>query len=210
MQYDLGPVEVKKRNHVPHWVTPRSIYFVTWHLADALPAEFREALRREIDYGLELIRTARGTLTIANRMRLERERRRKIERCLDGGSGACSLRDPHCAAIVTESLKYFNAVRYDLLAWSVMPNHAHVVFTCRDGFSLPELVKSWKNYSSREVNRLLGRGGTLWQEDYFDRSIRNPRQLQRTLEYVVNNPSSAGLIEWPFVANYPEAINRHF
>ena len=90
-----------------------------------------------------------------------------------------------------------------------MPNRAHVVFTCRDGFSFPELVKSWKNYSSREVNRLLGRGGTLWQEDYFDRSIRNPRQLQRTLEYVVNNPSSAGLIDWPFVASHPEAINRH-
>ena len=30
-----------------------------------------------------------------------------------------------------------------------------------------------------------------------------------SVQYVVNNPSSAGLIDWPFVASYPEAINRH-
>jgi REP element-mobilizing transposase RayT len=63
-------------------------------------------------------------------------------------------------------------------------------------------VKSWKSFSSRQANARLGRTGTFWEPDYFDRYMRNEDHLMRTIEYVENNPVKAGLVDratdWPW------------
>jgi putative DNA methylase len=49
------------------------------------------------------------------------------------------------------------------------------------------------------ANRVLGRTGSFWQREYFDRLIRDENELERAVEYVVNNPAHAGLKDWTWV-----------
>lgn len=62
---------------------------------------------------------------------------------------------------------------------------------------LGELVKSWKIYSTRKINEMLGRKGGLWALDYHDRYIRDADHLANARNYIRNNPVKAGLCNKP-------------
>jgi REP element-mobilizing transposase RayT len=64
------------------------------------------------------------------------------------------------------------------------------------------VVQRWKGTTAVEINRLLGRTGTLWAPDYYDRYIRDMNHLHDSIAYIHRNPVKAGLCEkaedWPF------------
>ncbi|HUP62894.1 MAG TPA: transposase [Thermoanaerobaculia bacterium] len=132
--------------------------------------------------------------------------RPQADEALDESRGACFMRDPRVAKIVASSITHFDGERYALLAWCVMPNHAHVVFSLAREHWIDDVVQTWKGYSAKEANKLMERTGTFWMEDYFDRSIRDSRELHATIEYVLNNPLKAGLRDWAFVKLYAERV----
>ena len=80
-----------------------------------------------------------------------------------------------------------------------MPNHVHVVIRTKSDETLDGICGSWKSYTAHEANRILGREGRFWEREYFDRLIRDERDLEDTVSYVLNNPSKAGLTDWPWV-----------
>jgi REP element-mobilizing transposase RayT len=203
-QFDLGAVEIRHRNRLPHWHSTTAVYFVTWNLKDAIPDKARIALQREYDYEIRRLTATRGNVSAADRARIQLVIRRRVELLLDRNHGECILGNGDCARIVADSLQHFDGDRYVLFSWSVMPNHVHVVFSCREGFTVDGIIGAWKGYTSKEINRVLNREGMVWQENYYDRCVRDERQFRRTLAYVVNNPSKAGMSEWPFVRDYPE------
>jgi type I restriction enzyme R subunit/putative DNA methylase len=117
----------------------------------------------------------------------------------------------------------FDAERYRLLAFVVMPNHCHVLIECIDACPLWKIVNSWKSYTARWINKYVvgreglgteestgragarrsrGRSQRLWQRDYWDRYIRNERHLRSAKAYIENNPVAAGLAknpgDWPW------------
>ena len=108
------------------------------------------------------------------------------------------MHDARIAEVVANAITHFDGSRYRLHAWCVMPNHVHVVLSAND--RLDSIVHSWKSFTANEANRLLNRDGKFWQDDYFDRMIRTPQELERTIAYVVGNPMKAGLVDWPFVS----------
>jgi hypothetical protein len=61
-------------------------------------------------------------------------------------------------------------------------------------------MHSWKSFSAKVANKLLGREGEFWQDDYYDRLIRDSKDLARTVQHVRDNPLKAGLVDWPWVA----------
>jgi len=189
---------VRSRRYLPHWETNHAIYFVTFRLADSLPRKLVAQLGKE----REAIRMASraGTATPADVARLQRLRAilQKAERCLDGGLGACHLREVRVARIVSQALCRFDGDRYRLIAWSVMPNHVHVVFSPIRGHKLEAILHSWKSYTANAANRILARTGHFWQREYFDHLVRNEPSLQKIVRYVLENPSRAGLRDWPW------------
>lgn len=48
---------------------------------------------------------------------------------------------------------------------------------------------------SRIVNRELGRKGELWQQESFDRIIRDEEHLYNAIQYIGDNPLNVGLPE---------------
>jgi putative DNA methylase len=167
------------RGYLPHWEAGETSQSITFRLHDSLPRTLREHWRAEL----------------ANLGEAEQqlERRKRIEAALDAGHGACFLQQPEIAALVENALLHFDEERYRLHAWVVMPNHVHVLVTPSHGNSLSSLVHAWKSFTAKAANRLLGREGAFWFEEYFDRAIRDDRHFVRAVEYIENNPVQAGL-----------------
>src|SRR3954464_4588917 len=166
------------RGYLPHFDSPETVQFVTFRLADSLPAHVTEALRYR-DHALP---------------RLDSE--------LDIGLGACWLRRPDIASVVENALMHFDGARFRLLGWCIMPNHVHVVIEIVDEHSLTKIVGSWKSFTAKRANSQIGRSGPFWHADYFDRFMRDEGHLARTVDYVENNPVKAGLVaeafDWPW------------
>ncbi len=158
------------RGYLPHFDSAETIQFVTFRLADSLPRAVVEALAKLPDNLAE------------------------TDSRLDTGYGACWLKEPAVAGLVQEALVHFDGQRYRLLAWCIMPNHVHVVIEPMAGHSLGGIVHSWKSFTAKEANGLLGRDGPFWHKDYFDRYIRDEGHLARTIEYIEDNPLKAGLV----------------
>jgi valyl-tRNA synthetase len=85
---------------------------------------------------------------------------------------------------------------------TVMPDHVHLIITPLerpDGrwWSLDELLHSIKSFSAHEMQRRRGASGPLWQDEYFDRLLRDGEEYDQKREYMLNNPVKAGLVERP-------------
>jgi hypothetical protein len=48
--------------------------------------------------------------------------------------------------------------------------------------------------SAHRVNKLLKRSGPLWEEEFFDRVLRQG-DWPKTVDYICRNPVVAGLVE---------------
>jgi len=56
------------------------------------------------------------------------------------------------------------------------------------GNELSEIVHAWKSYTAHEINKLLGRSGSVWQLEPFDHIVRDMAALGRFRQYIRNNP----------------------
>ena len=84
-----------------------------------------------------------------------------------------------------------------------MPNHVHAVIHLIGSWTLERVMHTHKSYTGLAINRTLGRSGTLWQEESFDRYIRDERHFRRSIRYILENPVKARLTNsldgWPWV-----------
>ena len=55
---------------------------------------------------------------------------------------------------------------------------------------IPMVVRYFKMNSAKRINQLRGTPGTrVWQRDYYERVIRNERQLYALRRYIRDNPA---------------------
>ena len=138
-------------------------------------------------------------LSASERKQIQRLSAPAIEEYLDKGEGACHLRNPAVADETASALRHFDEQRYRLFAWCVMPNHVHVVARLFPSHALAAVVHSWKSFSAKTANRLLGLRGAFWQREYYDHLIRNESDFEHSLDYVAENPAKARLKDWKWV-----------
>ena len=173
--------------NLPHWRQEHVTYFVTFRLADSIPAATLELWKRERDDWL-----ARNPQPHSPSQKREYEQQfvNRFHKWLDAGNGECVLGSPDVRQVVTQALVHFQNSRYLLREWVVMPNHVHVIVTPLPGHELSEILHSWKSFTAKKINKLLGKTGTLWQKESFDHIVRGPDQLERIERYIHNNPQS--------------------
>ncbi|HZK80212.1 MAG TPA: transposase [Humisphaera sp.] len=173
------------RDNLPHVRQENVVYFVTFRLADSLPAERVAELRNQREQWLRLNPLPHTRVQ-------EREYRRiwtvRIENLLDAGYGACVLRDPACREILEASIRHDDGVAYRLGEFVIMPNHVHALLQMLPGRELGESVKAWKSVSARRIGKRLGRLGSYWMDEYFDHSVRHDASLARFVSYIRENP----------------------
>ncbi|SPF39769.1 conserved hypothetical protein [Candidatus Sulfopaludibacter sp. SbA4] len=168
--------------NLPHWHPENAAIFLTWRLHGTW-AKFVKATQA----GMPVPRDFAD-----------------FDRTMDfATSGPKWLGEPAIAQCVVDAFRFGerHLKLYTLVAFCVMPNHVHIVV--EPLAPLPKITKSIKGFTARTANQILGRTGErFWQDDSYDRWIRNADQRGSIVEYIENNPVSAGLIEaaeqWPW------------
>lgn len=167
------PTAWRSRGYLPHCDTPDLIQHVIFRLADSLPVPVPADIAK----------------------RSPQERVHAVGAALDRGFGRRDLKEPAIADLVQQALLRFDAERYRLIAWVVMPNHVHALLQVEAGHSLDRITHSWKSDTAKQANRSFGGTGAFWAPEYFDRFMRNDEHLVRTATYIEANPVKAGLCE---------------
>ncbi len=117
----------------------------------------------------------------------------KVERWLDAGHGACYFGEVRFAEILRDAILFFHEQRYLVSCFTIMPNHCHLVIRPFPNHTLERILQVCKGYAASQVNRMLGAKGTLWQEESYDRIVRDDEHLYNVVQYIGRNPSSAGI-----------------
>ena len=122
-----------------------------------------------------------------------------MDRILDNArTGPLYLRQPEIAGMVVEAIHYRAQFlgHYDLHCYAVMGNHVHLLITPR--VQVPKLMQSLKRFTAREGNRILGlTGRPFWQDESYDRLVRNETEYRRIARYIEMNPVNAGIAATP-------------
>jgi putative transposase len=120
----------------------------------------------------------------------------------------------YLAQLVHDKIVSFHEKRYNLICSSVMPNHVHILFehyllepskTNLKGkdknYPVGETMRYIKGATAKEANSILGKTGSFWQKESYDHYIRNDREMDNVINYIIRNPVKAGLIDdwtkWP-------------
>lgn len=204
------------RRHLPHWQPQNALFFVTYRLKNSLPYEVIESLRE----GRESKKIA-----LHNLPEPERESQNALDEkryfedwdeYLDKANfGPHWLSQPEIADIVKEALHYRDRRVFELHAYCIMSNHVHVIFEplgksdwqsdlLRSEYhsDLHKIMQSLKRHTARQANLVLGREGTFWQDESYDRVIRDNDEYIRILNYILENPVRVGLVghwdDWPW------------
>jgi type I restriction enzyme R subunit len=186
---------------LPHWAQAGTLCFITWRTADSLPnavvARLAAERRQLLDaFGLNSNgnwRRELGALPPADRGRLRSSLFAAWDGQLDRGAGACVLAQPELSLIVAEGLLHFDGQRYELTDFVVMPNHVHLLVAFYGEDALLSQCRSWKRFTSGQINAALGRRGEFWQVEQFDHLVRGEEEFAGYRAYIADNPRRARL-----------------
>lgn len=196
----MSTIEPSDKRQMPIWHCRgkfphreyKPLQFITYRLYDSVPQKVIEAWKEELKV---------TEMTMSNDPKVEILRKR-IDKYEDAGYGQCFLQDPRIASMIQENLFHFNGVRYNVLNWCIMPNHVHVLIEVKEGWTLSTIMHGWRSYTAHQANKILGRTGDFWMDEYFDRYIRDEKHLETVINYIDNNPVKAGLVDeaykWPW------------
>ncbi len=186
-----------KRN-LPHLFAPSSRYFITFRLANSLPKNVVENLKNEYD---EIKSNIIKADTIA-KINAQRQYFEKFDQILDVFSeGDRWLSRPAIADGVAQTIHFLDGQSYDLICFTIMPNHVHMLFDHSfdySGKSVADVLQSLKKYTARISNKTLDRSGNqFWQHESYDHIVKDDRETENVIRYILYNPVKAGLCnEW--------------
>ena len=82
-----------------------------------------------------------------------------------------------------------------------MPNHLHGIIQIKDDFheskggelifenhNLSEIIRGFKIYTSRRINARRKEKSPIWHRSFYDRVIRNEKELDNIRKYIQENP----------------------
>jgi putative transposase len=184
------------RRRLPHYQPSDATFFITTRLAGSLPVHVIAVLREEQAFVHKKLKETKS-LEVRQRLMNEHERRyfgRFDEYVNHASTGPKWLAIEEVAEVVAEAAHFRDGKVYELLSYTIMPNHIHLVFTVRrNDISLYRILQSLKRHSAREGNKILNRTGAFWHHESYDHVVRDGAELERIFQYVLLNPVKAGL-----------------
>lgn len=178
---------------MPHIQIAGATYFITFRLANSLPPEALEKLAAERQH---IHRLPESQKESAHRAWFA-----KYDDYLDRALyGNLYLKNEQVADLVSDAIRFRDGKAYDLISYCIMPNHAHLVCTpleklAETYYGLTEILHSLKRHTAREANKILQRSGSFWQDESYDHLIREDKELERIVKYVLYNPVKANLVK---------------
>ena len=118
---------------------------------------------------------------------------------------------PEERGLVLDSLKYWEGHKWKVLAAVIMSDHVHVLVRCLPHpaggmYDLAEIMHSVKSFSAHQIMKKRGKTGKLWQDERYDRMVRDEAEFLEKWTYIRNNPVKEGLAVIP--EDYPWLYER--
>ena len=180
----------KYHRHLPHWRQEGATYAVTFRQSDSIPQTHLQSLKRWRSIWEQQHPEPR---TEIEWKQFAQEITNKTERWMDEGYGSCVFRESRFSRMMSDSLLHFQNQRHFTSCFVVMPNHVHVVIRPMSSFELEDCLQRIKQYVSTHVNKDLKQEGTLWEEESYDRIVRDEEHLWKVVQYIGRNPKKAGI-----------------
>ncbi|MCX7608285.1 MAG: hypothetical protein N2049_03580 [Anaerolineales bacterium] len=202
------------RRRLPHWHPPNATFFVTFRLEGSLPRSVFREIYEEYFRAKQLLEQTPPENRPQSLYDLYRRAYARYDKALDASSGPRWLEQETIARIVQREIHALHPNHCHVRAYCLMPTHVHLVVDTQEISAPPPrkdgacftaltyaiwLLKGRTGFLCRKALQLKGR---FWSREYYDHVVRNEREYQRILVYVVNNPVKAGLAaywrEWPY------------
>lgn len=206
-------MKTRYRNRLPHIQPVGGSFFITFRLYNSLSKQLLIKIQREVE---EKILSLQSIADEEERRKLELDLSQRhfklLEKELDSEFGKNHfLKNEQVANIVQEELFKWDGIYYDLLCFTIMSNHVHMVIDTsvqllkeeiyldieNNYVQLDQILKRIKGSTACRCNRLLKRTGQFWERESWDVYIRNQKMLQNVITYTLENPVKKGLVkEW--------------
>ncbi len=182
---------------LPHWEVEDGRYFVTIHLAGAIPQEGHDRIH---EMAAEMAKTPK--YAVEDRLKIQRQVFAEMEAWLDRAEYVSHLRFPVVAEMVMEAIAYRADRIWNMLEYVIMPSHLHLFFEIVNG-DLKTVLEQFKRWTGHEAAKILNLDGDrIWQDEWFDHWSRSDEEDDRIIEYIRRNPEKANLVksylDWPF------------
>jgi putative transposase len=191
------------RRHLPHIHPDGYPIFITFNLANSIPAEIVKQLKAQREQQL---------LAAVNKdehYNIQKKHFGKYDKWLDRTEhGPHWLKAEPLAQIVSDEIHNMDTERYDLLAFCIMPNHVHLLIKAlrqenphhmgqTKNYPVADTMRLLKGRTARYCNKLLQRSGKFWHHESYDHYVRDENELSRIMQYIIYNPVKSGLTnEW--------------
>lgn len=205
------------RNRLPHLAPVGGCFFVTFRLNNSLPKVVYKKI--VTDYTKALRETQPTEDSIKNDILIKTYNKyfHQIDNLLDQERNGL-LQKEEIAKIIQERIDLFDGEYYNLIAYTIMPNHVHILLDFgmqvldKDGLvtnekpdhyvQLDQVMRLIKGGSSFLINKKMNRSGPLWAKDSYDRLLRDLKERAYVIQYILDNPVKARLADrwedWPY------------
>lgn len=198
------------RRHLPHFQQSGQAYFVTWCIKDAVPPKALESYTvklNDISNQIDNAKMSKADDRIISDLKIEYYRiRKKYMKAFDNllhlqTEFIVNLSKEENTQVIIQALCFWEGKRIKNYALCVMSNHVHWVFRVFDKdengepIYLQDILQSVKRFSANQINKQENRTGTLWHNESYDTTIRDNLHLHNAINYTIENPVSAGLVE---------------
>ncbi len=183
---------------MPHYQPENGILFITFRIRDSLPVSFVGDLN---EYKRQI--NSRITQGAYYQNIVQKKVFDYYDQMLaKHTSNPINLTHPETASRIKDTFLEFNDVLYEMICFTIMPNHIHLLMKILERepgkpHLLSYVIKKIKGNTAVEINRQLNRQGSLWQREYFDYCVRNEKELMNIINYIVMNPVKANLVDEP-------------
>jgi len=212
------------QRNLPHYHIPNAAYFITFRLAGSIPVEVWKRLKEEYEQEKQLLaKKFKGDELSEERYKAQKRHFARFDKLLDHPKdGPRWLAESRFAEIVTHELHNLHPDNFHLHAYCLMSNHCHLLIDQQDipeptqpgdgkhYTALSHAMRLLKGRTGYACAALLGRKGAFWQHESYDHVVRDEKEFMRIVNYIVNNPAKAGLIndwrDWPYTYVNPTLL----
>jgi len=183
---------------LPHWEVENGWYFVTIHLAGAIPPQGRKRLHLLAEQWRKVNRYGSPQWLHLRRMIF-----REMELWLDEAEQLTWLQNSDVAEMVVEVIEHrHERGDWRMLSYVVMPTHLHMFFELGQA-GLKATLEDFKRWTGHCGTQLLNlKDARFWQREWFDHWSRSDEGDERIATYIRHNPVKAGLVadhtEWKY------------
>lgn len=110
----------------------------------------------------------------------------------------CELfrRSETCTIVIDQLMRASHKHGFAVIAYVLMPDHIHILVEgLRDDSDFLEWLRLFRQLSGYWVKQRTNR--QLWQEGYWDYTLRDDDSVPEIASYIVWNPVEANLVEKP-------------